>query len=143
MLENLNKERDLYETRMMMIESNLFEDYAGGEIVEHWNEDQITEWKSNYSHLFFMNRFIYVSKYPLILTEKHREREREYHQKLAKLRQEDRKKIETEDDLFNRLDQLEIEEELADELNRYIYKHSNFSNSWNFQFSLMLFSLID
>ena len=95
MLENLNKERDLYETRMMMIESNLFEDYAGGEIVEHWNEDQITEWKK-----------------------KHREREKEYHQKLAKLRQEDRKKIETEDDLFNRLDQLEIEEELADELNR-------------------------
>ncbi|XP_033198418.1 unconventional prefoldin RPB5 interactor [Bombus vancouverensis nearcticus] len=95
MLKNLNKERDLYETRMMMIENNLFEDYAGGEIVEHWNEDQITEWKK-----------------------KHREREREYHQKLAKLRQEDRKKIETEDDLFNRLDQLEIEEELADELNR-------------------------
>lgn len=58
MLKNLNKERDLYETRMMMIENNLFEDYAGGEIVEHWNEDQITEWKSNYSHLFFMNRFI-------------------------------------------------------------------------------------
>ncbi|XP_043603146.1 unconventional prefoldin RPB5 interactor-like protein isoform X1 [Bombus pyrosoma] len=95
MLKNLNKERDLYETRMMMIETNLFEDYAGGEIVEHWNEDQITEWKK-----------------------KHREREREYHQKLAKLRQEDRKKIETEDDLLNRLDQLEIEEELADELNR-------------------------
>ncbi|XP_071874325.1 unconventional prefoldin RPB5 interactor [Bombus fervidus] len=95
MLKSLNKERDLYETRMMMIESDLFEDYAGGEVVEYWNEDQITEWKK-----------------------KHREREREYHQKLAKLRQEDRKKIETEDDLFNRLDQLEIEEELADELNR-------------------------
>ncbi|XP_031370985.1 unconventional prefoldin RPB5 interactor-like protein isoform X3 [Apis dorsata] len=95
MLNNLNAERDLYETRMMMLESNLFDDFAGGEIIEHWNENQITEWKK-----------------------KHREREREYHQKLVKLKQEERKKIETEEDLFNRLDQLEIEEELADELNR-------------------------
>ncbi|XP_076756394.1 unconventional prefoldin RPB5 interactor [Xylocopa sonorina] len=95
MLMKLSKERDLYETRMMVAETNLFEDLAGKEIVEHWNEDQIAAWKK-----------------------KHREKEREYHQKLAKLRQEEKKKIETEEDLFNRLDQLEIEEELADELNR-------------------------
>ncbi|CAL7942277.1 unnamed protein product [Xylocopa violacea] len=95
MLKKLSTERDLYETRMMVSETNLFEDLAGKEIVEHWNEDQIAAWKK-----------------------KHREKEREYHQKLAKLRQEERKKIETEEDLFNRLDQLEIEEELADELNR-------------------------
>lgn len=94
MLKKLSAERDLYETKMMMIKNNVFEDYVGREIVEHWNEDQIVEWKK-----------------------KHREREREYHQKLAKVRQEKNKKIETED-LFNRLDQLEIEEELADEFNR-------------------------
>ncbi|KAK9305626.1 hypothetical protein QLX08_003407 [Tetragonisca angustula] len=94
MLKKLSTERDLYETKMMVIENNVFEDYVGREIVEHWNEDQIVEWKK-----------------------KHREREREYHQKLAKVRQEEKKKIETEEDLFNRLDQLEIEEELA-EFNR-------------------------
>ncbi|XP_017764162.1 PREDICTED: unconventional prefoldin RPB5 interactor-like protein [Eufriesea mexicana] len=94
-LNNLNAERNLYETRMIMLENNFFEDSDGSEIVEHWNEDQITEWKK-----------------------RHREREREYHQKLAKLRLEERRKIETEEDLFNRLDQLEIEEELADEFNR-------------------------
>lgn len=95
MLKKLSTERDLYETRMMVTENDLFEDCAGTEIVEHWNEEQIDEWRK-----------------------KHREKEKEYHQKLTKLRQEDRKKIETEEDLFNRLDQLEIEEELADELNR-------------------------
>lgn len=51
---------------------------------------------------------------------KHREREREYNQKLAKFKKEERKKIETEEDLFYRLDQLEIEEELADEFNRHV-----------------------
>ena len=95
MLKNLSAERDLYETRMMVLEGDLFEDCAGTEIVEHWNEEQIDEWRK-----------------------KHREKEKEYHQKLSKVRQEERKKIETEEDLFNRLDQLEIEEELADELDR-------------------------
>ncbi|XP_003702501.1 unconventional prefoldin RPB5 interactor [Megachile rotundata] len=95
MLKKLSTERDLYETRMMVTENDFFEDCAGTEIVEHWNEEQIDEWRK-----------------------KHREREKEYHQKLTKLRQDNIKKIETEEDLFNRLDQLEIEEELADELNR-------------------------
>ena len=94
-LKELNAERDLYETRMTVIDSDAFEDCAGSEIVEHWNEEQIDEWKT-----------------------KHRERERAYHQKLAEHKQEEKRKIETEEDLFHRLDQLEIEEELADEFNR-------------------------
>ena len=95
MLKKLSAERDLYETRMTVIDSDVFEDCAGSEIVEHWNEEQIDEWKT-----------------------KHREKERAYHQKLAEHKQEEKKKIETEEDLFHRLDQLEIEEELADEFNR-------------------------
>ncbi|XP_076236900.1 unconventional prefoldin RPB5 interactor isoform X4 [Calliopsis andreniformis] len=57
------------------------------------------------------------------IQKKHREKEREYHQKLATLRQDEKKKIETEEDLFHRLDELEIEEELADELNRLEDEH--------------------
>lgn len=95
MLKHLNKERDLYETRIMLSENDLLDDSAGREFVEHWNEYQVTEWKK-----------------------KHREMVRKYHQKLAKLRQEEQQKMETVEDLFKRLDQLEIEEELADELNR-------------------------
>ncbi|CAK9818354.1 hypothetical protein ANTPLA_LOCUS9736 [Anthophora plagiata] len=95
MLKHLNKERDLYETRIMLSENDLLDDSSGREFVEHWNEYQVTEWKK-----------------------KHREMVRKYHQKLAKLRQEEKQKIETDEDLFKRLDQLEIEEELADELNR-------------------------
>ncbi|XP_076636657.1 unconventional prefoldin RPB5 interactor isoform X2 [Colletes latitarsis] len=94
-LKNLDVERDLYETRMTIKGSDLFGDCSSSEIVEHWNQDQVEEWKK-----------------------KHREREREYNKKLAKLRQEEQKKIQTEEDLFQRLDQLEIEEELADEFNR-------------------------
>lgn len=94
MLKNLNTERDLFETRILASDSNLFDGF-GGEIVEHWDEDQVADWKK-----------------------KHREKEKEYHKKLAKVREEERKKIETEEDLFKRLDQLELEEELADELNR-------------------------
>lgn len=61
MLNNLNAERDLYETRMMMSESNLFEDFAGGEIIEHWNENQITEWKSKtYFSLQILQFVIYL-----------------------------------------------------------------------------------
>lgn len=48
MLKNLSAERDLYETRMMVSEGDLFEDCAGTEIVEHWNEEQIDEWRSSY-----------------------------------------------------------------------------------------------
>lgn len=95
MLKNLSGEIDLYETRMIAMENNLFGDCAGSEIVEHWNEEEIQNWKV-----------------------KHREREREYRQKLAKLRQEKKPKVETEEDLISRLDQLELEEELADEFNR-------------------------
>nr|XP_031830379.1 unconventional prefoldin RPB5 interactor-like protein [Nomia melanderi] len=100
MLKKLSTERDLYETKMMVIDNDVFEDCAGTEIVEHWNEEKIYDWKI-----------------------KHREREKEYHQKLAKLRQEEKTKIETEEDLFHRLDQLELEEELADEFNRLEDEH--------------------
>ncbi|XP_033330354.2 unconventional prefoldin RPB5 interactor isoform X1 [Megalopta genalis] len=100
MLKNLSGERDLYETRIMALENDLFGDCAGSEIVEHWNEEKIEEWKV-----------------------KHREREKEYHQKLAKLKQDEKPKIETEEDLFHRLDQLELEEELADEFNRLEGEH--------------------
>ncbi|XP_076180251.1 unconventional prefoldin RPB5 interactor isoform X1 [Ptiloglossa arizonensis] len=95
MLEYLNTERDICETRMMLLETDFLNDCADREIVEYWDESQIEEWRM-----------------------KHREREREYNQKLAKFKKEERKKIETEEDLFYRLDQLEIEEELADEFNR-------------------------
>lgn len=38
---------------MMMLENNLFDDFVGGEIIEYWNENQITEWKSKFSSVFF------------------------------------------------------------------------------------------
>lgn len=48
----------------------------------------------------------------------HREREKEYHQKLAKLKEKEKTDIRTEKDIFKRLDELEIEEELEDEIYR-------------------------
>lgn len=46
MLENLNAERNLFETRLMITTNDLLEDFGGSEIVEHWNDDQIADWKS-------------------------------------------------------------------------------------------------
>lgn len=48
----------------------------------------------------------------------HRQREKEYHQKLAKLREKEKTDIHTEEDLFKKLDELEMEEELEDEIYR-------------------------
>lgn len=46
----------------------------------------------------------------------HRRREKDYRQKLSQLRNEKKEEIKTEDDLFKRLDALELQEELEDEL---------------------------
>lgn len=48
----------------------------------------------------------------------HRKREKEYHQKLTELREKEKTDISTEEDLFKRLDELEFEEELEDEMCR-------------------------
>lgn len=53
----------------------------------------------------------------MILVE-HRKKEKEYRDNLRKLKDLEKTEIQTEDDLFKRLDHLELEEELADELNR-------------------------
>lgn len=49
----------------------------------------------------------------------HRQREKEYRQKLAKLKEKERIDIRTEEDLFKKLDQLEVEEALEDEIYRF------------------------
>jgi len=50
----------------------------------------------------------------------HRQREKEYRQKLAKLKEKEKTNIRTEEDLFKRLDELEVEEELEDEIYRLL-----------------------
>ena len=50
----------------------------------------------------------------------HRQREKEYRQKLAKLKEKEKTNICTEEDLFKRLDELEVEEELEDEIYRLL-----------------------
>ena len=50
----------------------------------------------------------------------HRQHEKEYRQKLAKLKEKEKTNIRTEEDLFKRLDELEVEEELEDEIYRLL-----------------------
>lgn len=59
------------------------------------------------------------TKISLIVVQ-HRQREKEYHQKLAKLKEKEKTNIHTEEDLFKRLDELELEEELKDEICRLL-----------------------
>jgi len=50
-------------------------------------------------------------KFRYIFVVQHKQRKKEYHQKLAKLNEKEKIDIHTED-LFRRLDELELEEEL-------------------------------
>lgn len=50
----------------------------------------------------------------------HRKREKEYKKRLAELKNEKPQELVTEEDIFKKLDALELQEELEDELIRYI-----------------------
>ncbi|KAG5325448.1 RMP protein, partial [Pseudoatta argentina] len=94
MLKSLEIERNLYEMRQYIpLEHDVFS-RDRKDIIEHWTEDKLDEWKVQ-----------------------HRQREKEYRQKLAKLKEKEKTNIHTED-LFKRLDELEVEEELEDEIYR-------------------------
>lgn len=96
MLKNLQAEKSLFEMRQNLpLKHDIFGEDEREDILEHWNEDKLEEWKIQ-----------------------HRQREKEYHQKLAKLREKEKINISTEEDLFKRLDELELEEELKDEMCR-------------------------
>ncbi|KAG5333350.1 RMP protein, partial [Acromyrmex heyeri] len=95
MLKSLETERNLYEMRQYIpLEHDVFS-RDRKDIIEHWTEDKLDEWKVQ-----------------------HRQREKEYRQKLAKLKEKEKTNIHTEEDLFKRLDELEVEEELEDEIYR-------------------------
>lgn len=62
----------------------------------------------------------------------HRQREKEHRQKLVELREQEKTDIRTEEDLFKRLDELELEEELEDEIFRLVVSTiKTFINSYN------------
>ncbi|KAH0539722.1 unconventional prefoldin RPB5 interactor-like protein [Cotesia glomerata] len=97
MLENLDKERSMYETRSMLPNCfDIFNSEDKKDFNEHWDDKKLEDWRRE-----------------------HRQREKEYRQKLRELKKDqEENKIKTEDDLFKRLDALELQEELEDELLR-------------------------
>lgn len=118
-LKDLEAERNLYEMRQYLpLEHDVFgEDKK--DLVEHWTEDKLDEWRGIKTISYI---FIYITLNTEIkfyyFAVQHRQREKEYHQKLAKLKEKEKTDIRTEEDLFKRLDELEIEEELEDEIYR-------------------------
>ncbi|XP_029677762.1 unconventional prefoldin RPB5 interactor-like protein [Formica exsecta] len=104
MLNDLEAERNLYETRQYFtLKHDIFGEEDRKDILEHWNEDKLDKWKIQ-----------------------HRQREKEYRQKLAELREKEKTNICTEEDLFKRLDELELEEELKDEICRLEAERKDF-----------------
>ncbi|XP_043493148.1 unconventional prefoldin RPB5 interactor-like protein [Polistes fuscatus] len=96
MLTNLEKERNLYEMRQFVCsELDVFGKNEKKDFTSHWDEKKLDDWRVE-----------------------HRRREKEYRQKLSELRKKEKTEIKTEEDLFKRLDELELQEELADEMNR-------------------------
>lgn len=97
MLKKLEGERTLLSNRQTLpkLEEAFPDDTK--EIIEEYNEEAEAEWRKQ-----------------------HRKKEAEYRRKLADLREKQREnpQIKTEEDIFRRLDELELEEELNDELER-------------------------
>jgi hypothetical protein len=58
---------------------------------------------------------LYIS---LSFAVQHRQKEKEYRQKLHELRNKEKTKIENAESLWKRLDELELQEELEEELDR-------------------------
>jgi hypothetical protein len=54
----------------------------------------------------------------LSLTVQHHQKEKEYRQKLRELHNKEKTKIEDDESLWKRLDELELQEELEEELDR-------------------------
>ncbi|XP_058808461.1 unconventional prefoldin RPB5 interactor-like protein [Phymastichus coffea] len=106
MLEDLEKERNLFETRQMFpLSMGAFESDDCKDINEYWDDKKIEDWRIE-----------------------HRKKEKEYRQKLIELKNSEKKEIVTEEDLFKRLDELELEEELSDEINRLEGKYDDGSD---------------
>lgn len=121
MLKSLETERNLYEMRQYIpLEHDVF-GRDRKDIVEHWTEDKLDEWKSIQKIcLTFLFTLCYTLKLKCSFAVQHRQREKEYRQKLAKLKEKEKTNIRTEEDLFKRLDELEVEEELEDEIYRLL-----------------------
>lgn len=102
MLQRLDKERELIEYRRSLpSEQDAFGSDERPEIIEHVTEEEDKKWR-----------------------EEHRRKEKEYRQKLAELRSKESKPIENEEELWKHLDELELQEELEDELNRLNAEYS-------------------
>ncbi|KAJ1524574.1 hypothetical protein ONE63_011060 [Megalurothrips usitatus] len=98
MLSKLETERTLLSNRQTVPKlEEAFPNDDTKEIIEEYNEEAEAEWRRQ-----------------------HREREAEYRRKLSELRkvQVEKPPLQTEEDIFRRLDELELEEELNDELER-------------------------
>lgn len=84
LLKSLETEKNLYEMRQFIpLEHDVF-GQDRKDIIEHWTENKLDEWRVQ-----------------------HRKREKEYRQKLAKLREKEETDVRTEEDLFKALNELE------------------------------------
>ncbi|KAJ9596656.1 hypothetical protein L9F63_012353 [Diploptera punctata] len=96
MLKDLERERDLLTNRKQIpVEQDAFGAEDRNEIFETYDEEKESQW-----------RVIF------------KKREREYRQKLSELRNKEKTSISNEDSLWKKLDELELQEELEEELDR-------------------------
>ncbi|XP_032683030.1 unconventional prefoldin RPB5 interactor-like protein isoform X2 [Odontomachus brunneus] len=102
-LKRLEAERNLYEMKQTLVMEDFFGDQDKKDIFEHVDEEKLDEWRIQ-----------------------HREREKEYHKKLAEIKEKKKNDKSIEEDLFRRLDELELEEELEDEKYRLETERQNF-----------------
>lgn len=96
MLKDLEREHNLLLTRKELpLEQDAFGAEYRKEILEPYDEKKEAEWRVQ-----------------------HRQKEKEYWQKLNELRNKEKTKIDDEESLWKRLDELQLQEELEEELDR-------------------------
>lgn len=108
LLKSLETERNLYEMRQYIpLEHDVF-GQDRKDIVEHWTENELDEWRGiKRICLIFLFMLCQILKLKYSFAVQHRKREKEYRQKLAKLKEKEETDVRTEEDLFKALDELE------------------------------------
>lgn len=137
-LDAYKKERDLLEIRQMVPTG--FDSFGNDEVkevVEHWDDKKLEKWRGmytlnnhNYSNNFNCKCLKQKIESFFIFQDEHREQEKMYRKKLKELKTQKKTDVQpSKDDLFSRLDALEIQEELEDELERFeiiLFQHLSF-----------------
>jgi hypothetical protein len=61
MLESLENEKNFYEMKQILpLKHDVFGEEDRKDILEHWSEDKLDEWRSTYHYIFYSLNCIFI-----------------------------------------------------------------------------------